>query len=102
MSDDAMTSGPSPYVEPALTVRATYHASDGRVPEEITIEVGRDQPIDPDLVDRAVAALARVAHTGAFDFARPTLGLVEMRDDIDSADLAAAGARQAGDAAVTS
>ncbi len=58
---DEMTTGPGPYPVPALAVRATYPASDGRVPEEIVIEFGGDGPVDPVLVDRAVDALARVA-----------------------------------------
>lgn len=58
---DEMTTGPGPYPIPALAVRATYPATDGLVPEEIVIEFGGDSPVDPDLVDRAVAALAGVA-----------------------------------------
>lgn len=58
---DAMTTGPAPYPVPALRVTATYPASDGRVPEDMAVEFGGDGPVDPELVDRAVRALADVA-----------------------------------------
>ncbi len=58
---DEMTTGPAPYPVPALRVAATYHGSDGRLPEEIVLEFGGDGPVDPDLVNRAVRALADVA-----------------------------------------
>lgn len=58
---DAMTTGPAPYPVPALRVAATYHGSDGRLPEEIVLEFGGDGPVDPELVNRAVRALADVA-----------------------------------------
>ncbi len=47
--------------DPPLRVAATFPASDGRVPEEIVIEVGGTFPVDPHFIDRAVNALARVA-----------------------------------------
>lgn len=58
---DAMVTGIPHFAAPRLRVSATYAATDGRVPEEITIEFGGDGPVDPGLVDRAVAALGRVA-----------------------------------------
>ncbi len=107
---DAMTTGPSPYVEPALTVRATYHASDGRVPEEIQIEFGDVQLVDADLIDRTVAALARVARGRLDEFTVASMGGADAvglsahrvsfgRSHHHPADLAAAGARQADGAA---
>ncbi len=52
---------PHPFPVPALRVAATYHGSDGRVPEEIVIEIGGDGPVGLELIDRTVAALANVA-----------------------------------------
>ncbi len=60
MTDEMSTAIP-PYRAPALRVAATYQSSDGCVPDEIYVEFGGDSPVDPDLVDRAVAALASVA-----------------------------------------
>jgi len=76
---DEMTTGTVPYQLPALCVRATYPATDGLVPEEIAIEFNGDGPIDPELVDRAVGALARVAADRGVrhlvDFDQPAAGV---------------------------
>lgn len=79
---DEMKTGPAPYPVPALRVAATYHATDGRVPEEIVVELGGDGPVDPEMVDRAVRAVAGVAATRDYTvhFTQPSEDLVSAME----------------------
>ncbi len=62
MSDEISAIHYGQIPQPALRVCASYPASDGQVPEEVSIEFGAAYgQIDPETVARAVESLAHVA-----------------------------------------